>query len=338
MEAQQIIISARKLYVYGILLIVSALALLIGFFVENSADGVIWREMLGHLLTEVGIAGFVGFILALTFEKLSAEEFRKLASDERDAIKQDVFHYVFGHSIPQEIMSIIDKQILKTPLVRRNLRVEYVLEAVEAPGGATKYVRATRELNYEVENLSGQPCRLPVTSAVDVAPIPELQDDAKFLYVRAEGCAQPFECGDESELRGMQRVSRIEKCISFEDKVVVLPDRPTSVTVRTQSVKHYDGGGVYFILNTHTCDLDLTVIVPGKDMEVEAAATTENELTATHRHKPQLGFYNWKLERPLLAYQGVDVRWFPKGSHVAAPAQAGAASGNGTTAAPPVAS
>jgi hypothetical protein len=331
MEAQQITIPVHKLYVYGILLIGSVLALLAGFFVEKSSDGVIWREMVGHLLTEAGIAGFVGFILALTFERLSADEFRKLAGEERDAIKKDVFHYVFGHGIPPEITAIIDKQILKSPLVRRNLRVEYVLEVVEVAGVSTKYVRATRELSYEVENLTDQPCRLAVTSAVDVAPIDELKDDAKFLYVKAEGCAEPFECGDEGELRGMQRETRIEKCISLEDRVLVLPDRKTRVTVKTQSVKHYDGGGVYFILNNHTCDLDLTVIVPGKDMDVVAAATTENELTETHRHKPQLGFYNWKLERPLLAFQGVDVRWFPKGAHVPAPA-----SGNGSAASSPV--
>src|SRR5436190_9588841 len=122
--------------VYSTLLLLSFGALATGYVLEKGIDvggRMIISPFLGHLVTEIGIAGLVGFILALTFERLSAGEFRKLARQERDAIKTDVFHYVYGYGIPRPITDMIDKQILKSPFVRKNMRATFTLLIVDGP-------------------------------------------------------------------------------------------------------------------------------------------------------------------------------------------------------------
>ncbi|HXM46274.1 MAG TPA: hypothetical protein VN956_00310 [Pyrinomonadaceae bacterium] len=312
--AIQIRVNWGPKFVYAVLLLLSFLALESGYFLEKGlliGGRTIENKLLGHLISEMGIAGFVGFILALTFERLSAGEFSKLASKERDAIKTDVFHYVYGYGIPREITDMIDKQILRTMFIRKNMSAKYTLEIIEA-GGQVGYVRARRELSYEVENLTDQPQPFPFVASTDAAPEVELNEESKFISLKVEGCKKPFGF-DTDELLKMQRDKELEKYLELPSQnIMVLPDTATKVTVTSQTVKYLKGGCVYLILSNHTCDVDLRVRVPRRDLDVVVSAYANNKLKEADTHDPDLGTYHWNIEQPILAYQGIYVGWTPK--------------------------
>lgn len=302
-------------FVYGVLLLLSLLAIELGYYLEK---GLAWgsrtveEPLLGHMITEIGIAGLVGFILTLTFERLSAREFRDLAKRERDDIKTDVFHYVYGYGIPRTITDTIDRQILRTNFIRRNMRAEYTLEVID-PTSPTQYVRARRAFSYEVENLTDQPKPFPFVAATDQAPIPELNEEVRFISVKVEDCEQPFEL-DETQLRELQSEKAQEKFLDLGQRIVVLPETTTKVAVVSQTVKHLQGGWLLLILANHTCDMELRVRVPKRDIEVVASAYADKVLKKTKTHDPDLGIFHWNTEKPILAYQGVYIAWTPKDS------------------------
>ena len=70
-----------------------------------------------------------------------------------------------------------------------------------------------------------------------------------------------------------------------------------------------EGAGIYFFFTTHTCDLELTVHVKNNDLDVFADAYSPHKLVETDRHDPATGYYNWAIEKPLLAYQAIRVSW-----------------------------
>jgi hypothetical protein len=266
---------------------------------------------LGHLVSEIGIAGLVGFILALTFERLSAGEFQKLARQERDAIKTDVFHYVYGYGIPRPITDMIDKQILKSPFVRKNMRATFTLVLVDGPD-KTRYVRVSRKLAYEIENLTDRPRRYPFIASTDLAPIPHFKDQSKLISLQVENCAKPIVL-DETAIAAKQTETDVETVLQLNDgEIMVLPDKTTKVIVASQTVKHLEGGYLHLILSNHTCDLEVIVRVPNRDLNVFADPNADNTLQKSDTHDPDLGIYHWNIAYPVLAYQGIKIGWNQK--------------------------
>ncbi len=92
-------------------------------------------------------------------------------------------------------------------------------------------------------------------------------------------------------------------------QVIVSPDRLTSLKIQYQGIRVLDGGGIYFSFSSHTCDLELTVSVKNRDLEVFAVAYSPHQLAATERHDPGNGYYNWTIKKPLLSFQAIRVSW-----------------------------
>ena len=309
--------------IYGALLVLSFLALEIGYYLEKGlvlGSRTITNSALGHLLTEIGIAGLIGFILALTFERLSAKEFTDLAKKERDVLKTDLFLYIYGWGIPMKITEVINSQILRTTFIRKNMEAKYTLEIIDQPDSPVKYVRATREFSYEVENLTERPTPFLFNAATDIAPTSSLKDEAKFISVKVENCEKPFEF-NEAELRPMQNEEGHEIYLHFSP--TIRGKKTAKVTVKSQTVKHLEGGRLYLILSNHTCDLVLRV--RAKDLNVIATSYAGSDLKTGRSHDPDWGVYHWKIEEPILAYQGVYIAWTAKGAErIDEPHEAGA--------------
>jgi hypothetical protein len=307
MRNKQLVVEYRVLSIYGGLLLLSVAALLVGFQLEHTFH---W-PFAAHLVNEMGIAGIVGLFLAFTFERLSTDEFRKVAQEERDEIKRDIFHYVYGHNVPLAIRDIIDNQILHTHFVRRNLVADFTLKLIEVPGSPVKYVSVTRELSFELENLTDEPQPYGHVSSTDKAPIASLNHEVKYTGVAVEGVTQPFSLKEE-DLQPRLRENDYEKWLDLDSLTVPAKGR-ARVSIASQTVKHFEGGFLYLILTHHTCEMNLRVFVDSKlPVGVLANAFADNVLKATPSHKPDQGFFEWKLEKPLLAYQGIYIAWGPK--------------------------
>jgi hypothetical protein len=307
-------INWKPRFVYGVLLLLSILALEVGYYLERGlvlGSRTITNAALGHLITEIGIAGLIGFVLALTFERLSAKEFNDLAKKERDVLKTDLFLYIYGWGIPLKITEVINSQILRTTFIRKNMEAIYTLKIIDEPGSSVKYVLAQREFSYEVENLTERSCPFVFNAATDIAPTTLLDEEAKFISVKVEGCEEPFEL-NEIELRGKQIEKGHERYLHFAP--LIRGKKTAKVSVESQTVKHLDGGRLYLILSNHTCDLVLRVKVPNKDLDVIATAYAGSDLKTGRGHYPDMGLYHWKIEEPILAYHGLYVAWTSKES------------------------
>jgi hypothetical protein len=190
--------------------------------------------------------------------------------------------------------------------------VEYTLEVIDSAAPA-KYVRARREFSYDLENLTDQPKPFPFVAAIDQAPISELNREVRFIKLKVEDCEQPFEL-DEAKLIELQSEKELEKCLDLGQRIIVLPETTTKVALISQTVKHLQGGSLLLILANHTCDMELRVRVPKRDIEVLASAYADKVLKKTKTHDPDLGIFHWNTEKPILAYQGVYITWAPKDS------------------------
>lgn len=325
--------------VYGVIVVISVIGLVAGYYLEApehaaGAGGGLhyWQKVLAHLCTEVGIAGLIVLGLATTIERFAAkeselltsrqresirEESKKLATEERQQAKEDVFHYVFARLIPKEITDEIDTQLLKADFVRDKVIMYYTLRPVVVQETQAKYILLELEMTYDVRNLTTREQSFTINSSIELSPTPALAGESKFTRVTASNCPNPFTLeGDKIKTRREE----VQLVLDLDERVRIPGRSSALVTVRSQTIKHYEGGSDFYRLGSHTCKLDLTVQVIGDAPLAVYAGTFSPEIKPepTMRHRPENNYYNWEVKKPLLAFQGIYISWMPAATPVAA--------------------
>ncbi len=328
--------TAKYFLIYLGIVLLSLLALTSGFLLDHFKPFATLlnlptcNDLLAHLFNEAGIAGLIAAGLGITIERLSAKEFIKLADEqraalidqsqtmaaqERRAIKQDVFFNCFGIHLPEEIRNEIKTQILTEALLRRNMSMVYTLKPYVDVQSHSDYVIVECELRYDIVNLTNERKEMTLSYSFRKSPIPALAGQAKFLAVEAHGPSTELDLsGDQIPTRSRQDLISLD----CPHRVVIEPgvDNATEIRIHSQNVKHCFGGYSYFTFDYHTCDLELSVVVPSNTLDVYAGVSPGGSpgiwLKKTHRDRSKDGIYNWELKRPLLAFQGVSVGWDPK--------------------------
>lgn len=322
----------RKYFlIYGSIFVGSIFALTAGFAIEQShfllnafnshSDTLASLNMLlAHCLNEIGLAGLIACGLAVTIERFSTREFVKhaqaLAADEREAIKQDVFHATFGHFVPKAIIDELTSQVLIETFLRRNFLMIYTLRPFVDVLTHSTYVLVEFKMKYDIINLS--PYRRPfiLKAAFSKPPLASLRDQAKFLLISAQGCEEPFTLQEEKI--GVMSGAGSYISLKHQEPLWIKPgeDQATTITIHSQTVKHFAGGSSFFSVEYPTADLELTALVYDRTLDVYSGATPVSPdcewLMETPRHQPEYGYYNWKLQRPLLAFQAIYLTWNPK--------------------------
>jgi hypothetical protein len=316
-----------KVVIYGGLALLSIGLLAVGFWIHQAHNGETdphpITAVAEHFANELGIAGIVACILAITIESLShrefltlaqeersaiKKEFEKLAQQERNAIKQDVFHYVYGHSIPEEITTEIELQLLKNLFVKRNLVLVHTIEPFPAN---PKYVVLTTHITYELQNLTDQTQTYHLLSFSEDAPEPALQAEARFLSIKVDDCETPFII-EGDELVSSQDKNKIGGHLCVEKDIRVRPDRPARFAFSVRTLKSLDDGYDIFLCSDPTCGFDIKVHVYHLDLEVSAHAFHPETLSPALEHRPALNRHHWTIKRPVLIHQGAYVYWRPK--------------------------
>lgn len=283
------------------------------------------KALAADLLNELGIAGFVAFVLALTIERLSAkeferraqrerdllqDEFRALAKQERADLKKDVFYYTYGRNLPQAIRDDLDHYFLQADFIRSNLYLQFDLSIETDPHTSKDYVKSICLTSSHIRNLTAEPKAFPIDHFIDRSPSDALGNDVKYLEFSCTGSKDEISL-TESQLTEITRRDAGGVALNLREKhqVVVSPEEPTALKIRYQGIRALEGAGIYFFFTTHTCDLELTVHVKNSDLDVFAEAYSPHQLAETDRHDPAVGYYNWAIEKPLLAYQAIRVNW-----------------------------
>ncbi|HMF58636.1 MAG TPA: hypothetical protein VK619_19985, partial [Pyrinomonadaceae bacterium] len=322
---------------YGAVFLLSLIFLLIGFSIERykpltqvliyfhrewgPAEFV--QSLVIYFVIEIGIALLVACVLGITIERLSQkeiisltntmvmtikEEGRKLAAEERAQIKDDVFRAVFGSSIPETITKEIISQVLKAVFVRENLKMKYTLKPKVSELTKVKYILLELEMTYDIRNLTTDDHRFSLNNFLVDSPFAELANEVKFLSVQIENSKRTVEWIGEKIPIG-KRNPHIY--LDLQDVITIAGEQTATVTVRAQSVKHYEGGSEYFSFGLHTCDLELTAQVLDAPLKIYCGAFSNRELMPTKTDAPDRGYYNRTSGLPVLAFQGVYIIWVP---------------------------
>jgi hypothetical protein len=257
-------------------------------------------------LKELAFALLIAGVFGLTIERVQRTEFVKLVTEERDALKKDVFLYAYGHNIPEEIREEIRNTILRERFYRRDLSIEW--EFSELPNGG-EFLSLKKEYSYFVVNNSAEdgdwPFRFIQISASDKAVVTETEFN--ILRIEHDGEISQWQSSELEEERP--------------------PDHPhmrrlsTMFRVRAQQTVH-----VYYMLTEKRkwADEDkysarqpvvgkttvrVRVLSP-LSLDVSVACKSQPLRAAPDSSPPNK--YSWHMEEGLLPHQGITIGWSPK--------------------------
>jgi hypothetical protein len=316
----------KKIRVYGLLVILSLVLLALSYVLKQRD----FDELFVHFTRDLGIAGLVGFFLAITIEELSHAEFRKVAERERAEIKRDVFYYVYGHEIPLSIRDEIDAHILKVQYVRRGVKMQYGLKPIQDPTTKEWYVLQRFVMHYDLENLTTGELNFPFLAGIDKSPSEAFAGHTRFVELSVNGCKQPLHLrtkelqerikdeGNEFVLRLPNEIVLLPKPSNVDGRTSISPNL-THVMLQTETVRFLRRGHIDFFFTSHVCDLELIVLAdPG--LKVSASTFEQNPLERVTEAPSWTFFFDntgefhfWRLKKPLLAYQALQIFWEPQG-------------------------
>lgn len=318
MAAEKSVKNSKKKY-YLLTGLLSLVFLIVGFVLKRPSNSLgelihqnqLW-ELYSHISNEIGVAGLIAVVLALTIEKLTFADFEYLLKKQTKAIKENVFNYIMEHSVPHEITREIESQILKAHFVRRGLTIKYTIEPVNEGPAYKDYVKVVLKLTYIIENLTSEEKQFEIKHTVEQSPEPRLGHHVKFISLDVVGCTKPVS-------KSLTQLPNFQKEVG-PDLILCVPgiqvhpgkQKTTTVTVQSQTIKHLKRGADYHIVRYHTCDIDLQVHVCDLELEVEAGTVPNNCMKEGDEADYVNGLYHWKSTLPLLAGQNVHVTWVPK--------------------------
>lgn len=266
------------------------------------------KQFLANLFTEIGTALLVAVLLALTVQKVLKERDERRFRAERELIKRDVFEHVLGYRLPEGTFKELDNQILGAKFIRKDFKCCYELESISE---FAKYVKVNATFEYEIVNRTPEELLFSFETAIEKAPVSELNDRVNFTKVIVTGCEPPIRLNDKEECE-----KEVDEITRPNHKVIKKPIRisgfeAAGVNVEFEVVRFLDGGGSFLLHPLQTVGFALKVEAPS-DVEVSADPYFPGKLKKGREHYPDGGAYNWVSDHPILPYQGVYVTWKSK--------------------------
>jgi hypothetical protein len=287
---------------YVLWVALSLLFISAGYFFEHEWE---WK-LRSHILTEIGIAGVVAFILALTIEYVSRKRDERRFREEKEAIKNDVFEHVLGYRLPEGIFAELDEQILNASFIRKDFTITYKLSALDDH----RFIKINGQISYKIFNVTPGRKDFEFVTGIEKAPIRDLDKLVKYTVVKIKGSGLDID---------LQTKEDINKAVDYKtpnhlhirQKITIKGNEHASATIRFEVVRALQGGSEFFLTPILALGFELFVQA-WEGIEVSAASYLPEELTEGDQHLKKQNSYHWLLQRPMLPYQGVYVSWKSK--------------------------
>lgn len=304
----------KQIVLYSSLTVASAILITAGYALE--IDG---KKLLGHIVEELGIAVMIAIVLALTIEHQSRKrEERRQEADrqrdeerreaEREEIKKNVFDHVLGYRLPEGIFAELDNQILNAWFIRSEFSVLYRLSVLETD---PRFLKIDGTLSYNIVNLTPEIRPYTFTTSIEKAPIEELDELVKFKSVRVTGCATPLVLDTEESLeKEVDHETRPNHKV-ISKSIEIMPKVNALAVINFDVLRILQGGSSFILTPVQTLGFELIVHAP-KNVDVLATAYLRETFEKGKFHSPSSGTFHWKLNRPMLPYQGVYLTWKSK--------------------------
>ena len=133
-------------------------------------------------LKELGFAAIIASVFGATIERYQREEFVRLVNREREDLKRDVFLYAYGHDVAEEIREEIKERVLKQPLHRTGLHLEWEFSESAKPD----FVNVEKRYTFIIHNNSALEQTYPFRFRQITAAEKEILAETKLLSLKIQ--------------------------------------------------------------------------------------------------------------------------------------------------------
>lgn len=137
------------------------------------------------ILSELGFAFLISFIIIISLEQRSRDEFNQTVNQRITHIQDNVFKSTFSRNIPKPLIDEVDKLVLRADFVRESYNCTYRFQLADAANlnSSAPDVRvliSDVSVVYRIRNVSGvrQPCN--ITAGIEKSPVDGLNDMVEF--------------------------------------------------------------------------------------------------------------------------------------------------------------
>jgi hypothetical protein len=270
-----------------------------------------WRTLGAHLMIEIGVAGLIAVLLALTIDRRLKSEVRVQFERNQEAIQENVFRHVYGFSLPKEVVMEIESQLLRHSFIREKLMVSYEIRPYA--GDPDHFVKVITTLEYDVRNTSTHPEDYPITWYSDAPSDPAHRGDCALISFECWCDGQRVAARNQTQLMDEARQDKVEGHYVWEGKYAIPPQKSAHLVRRMSSVKRRDYDYDVFITDNPTAVMIFRVDLDGSlELDVQAYPFHPKPFKEHHDHDPAQGRYRWTVEAPILCFQGGFVTWKKK--------------------------
>ena len=288
-----------------------------------------WYHELGHFLVlEIGIAFITGCVVALTVEFFMRNLAQREHEVHRQEISENIFFALFRTAVTDELISEMYKSLLVPKFVRENLEIKYTFiplpDQEKVPLGDNKRLILKQTISFKARNITDQRVTYTMRPQDEVV----IQHDSytipfKELLMEVEDQKPYYSIEDQKvHLYGSGLTKQIDtdysagmSCILKMQKVRVDPNQCVQVLIVVEKVCRYADMEAWVTANAAK---DLKLIVELSDQQF-----SNLEFCAHQTHRQPLvkmpfsetkapTSHTWRLDYPILPYQGVMLRWRPK--------------------------
>jgi hypothetical protein len=304
-DAEGILAKYKKGIIYGVMLLTCLVFVVLKAVSRHNAWGGSYEEMLA-VVGEIGVAGIAAVFLAFTVERLSRVEFERLAIKERAAAKEDTFRYVFGYPFPHVVVREFQQQTLERGFTRTDMIVDHTIFPLE---GRKDYVNMDATLSYKLHNhkVFAQPYTFRVL--LDQPP-DDLLAELRFMKLRIEVNKELKINWNEETLRKEMRPNAPPGHTSIAiPEMLIGPQDEASFMIRYKTVKRYDRSYEPILTLQPTIGFDCRVTITGMKFNLTATGFHPSGVKTAVDHDENSGWYRWKIDQPLMPFQGIYVMW-----------------------------
>lgn len=96
-----------------------------GGAISMTSETMSWKTIAALITSEISIGFLVAWILIYFVDKPAKEEAAQDFTEKQAILSQNIFQYLYGVELPDELFKHIEDKILKTPFYRRNYTIDY---------------------------------------------------------------------------------------------------------------------------------------------------------------------------------------------------------------------
>jgi hypothetical protein len=289
-------------------------------------------EDLGHfLLLEIGIAFITGCVIAGTVEVFMRNRGERTQEQYKIEIAESVFKALFRTAIPEELVSEMYLALFVPKFVREEIEIRYRFEPLKVQPGLpldARKLRVHQEISFQALNVTDTTVNHTSAPREDIliADPDNVETPFKEFLMEIVGAdnssgRQKIHLQEPAELREATTRDGMRYQLKTQTLYSVRPRQSVRVLLAIDKICRYADTDTW-VTSYSAKGLRLSVEVAGNprpDLEFWVDQSHRQKLIRVPQSERKNGLsQEWRLNFPILPYQGVMLRWRPKTSLIPA--------------------